>query len=646
MPATITDPRMRRRGLLAVIGLLAAASPLVAQTCPKTWGDTPRRRVEVHIFQPSCDTPLLPGKPAVGRVWAFWPPAENAGETDDAFPALVTVRDGAGGVIAKGKFTFHRPPWDASMTARAGHTFNFSFTPERGSFTSLKVKIEQDPDAVGPNNPNHAANLFPGVAAANWELVPEESFGASGERRVLSITYVAPLIGSWKQKGGAKEARDWVQRNADKAEEFLVQNLPVHDVRRTGLVELPFDEPDMEYQPCPEVQGTKCLVYTSGVDELATDRLVRLFVEQSKRSIVVMLLPKGYAGDQFRGKTFYSTIGKHWSALGHADVSLPEAPVVIEPVDAEPWVLAHEVAHTFLGKTAYVNKKGKPDLHLDVDLHDEYEHFDPVQNRSVLTGRFDGIHAMRIALHGGSHSANKHTEEGNGESAALVPLMRDGQDTNGILKRFVSDETYAKLLDAVPNAPSGIWAAGATARDRSRLALLKRQAGLVAAEPAQTGGPSADEPAQSAFTAPQDTAQECLLVTGAILPNGDAVLDRPRIAAISPGTDDEGTGPYRVELRDAAGSVLARRAFSLDSALVADPDERLVPGSIFATAFPVPQGLQQVVSARRRRTRDGATPAQRRCGPRSQAALRETGSAGGDGRCPVGTGGRRYVGAL
>ncbi len=604
-------PGTRRRGLLAVIGLLAAAGPLVAQTCPKTWGDTPRRRVEVHIFQPSCDTPLLPGKSAVGRVWAFWPPAENAGETDDAFPALVTVRDGSGGVIAKGKFTFRRPPWDASVTARAGHTFNFSFTPERGSFTSLKVTVEQDPDFVGPHNPNRAPNLFPGVAAANWELVPRESFGASGERRVLRISYVAPLVGPWA-KAGPREAIDWVNRNADAAEEFLVQNLPVHDVRREAFIALPFNEPARKYLPCPEVKSAKCLFYTSGGNELAIARLIRLFIPESSGSIVVMLLPAGHAGDEFRGITLYPSIGRAATAFQHGDFQLPHGPVVVEPVDAEPWVLAHEVTHAFLGKNAFVDKDGNAAMHVQAN---EFQNFDRARNSSVPTGRYDGIHAMRIALHGGSHSANKHTEEGNGESTALVPLMRDGQDTNGILKRFVSDETYAKLLDAVPNALSGIWAAGAPAPDHSHLALLKREAGFVAAAAVPTGGPSADAPPWSAFTAPQDTAQECLLVSGAILPDGAAVLDPPRVATLSPGGDNEGTGPYRVELRDAAGSVLARRAFSLDSALVADPDERLVPGSIFAVAFPAPQGLQQVVlldasgkELARRERRTGAAP--------------------------------------
>lgn len=576
--------RLHTRAMLSLVGLLVGAAPLVAQSCPKQYSDAPQRRVEVHIFQPSCDTPLLPGKRAVVRVWAMWPPAEDAGETDSAFNALITIRDGNGGVLVNGaKHTFHRPPWQGSDMADAIHTYDAIFVPDRGSFTSLKVSIEPDPDYVGPSE--RAPNLFPDPGVASWELVPAETFGTSGENRVLHITYVAPLVGNWKN-GGAISARTWVNDHAADAETFLIQNFPVHDVRRGGLVEVPFDEPEIVSAPCPSSAGATCRFYDGlAINERVEDRLARLFAEQSARSIVVMFLPPGYAGDRFRGKTFHVSAGTRATAFaGGLSWELPDAPVVILPADTEPWALAHEVAHAFL----------EDEGHLDLP---SYQRYDPERRMAIPTGRSEGIHAFRIPLHGNTGMANKHSEEGNGEHTNLVALLKEDTETDGLRKRFVADVTYAKLLQGVRDAPSGIWAAAPAPAEGVRRAAAQRPSPPGNDLNETIAGPSAEPVEPYVLPPPKPTVRptEYLLVGGAVGENGGAVLDAPRFIALEGHREGEGVGPYRIELQGADGGVLAGRSFSLNPVRVWEPDERVIPGSVFSLLFPVPDGLHRIV---------------------------------------------------
>lgn len=584
---------MRSTIALLTLPLLTVPASLDGQSCPKSAGEEPGPRVEVHLFQPSCDTPLLSGKRAVGRVWAIWLDDPEGGEPVREFPARITVRDGAGRLIAAGTHTFRRPPWQGLETRRAEHTFEFAFRPLRG-VTESPISVEVEPLKQGE------VDLFSDPGVRPFEFEDGNPARADG-RRILRISYVIPLVGDWSE-GDYTAATRWISRNAGRAEDFLVQNHPVHAVRRAGVYPIDVAEWDTGEAPCIANPVATCVHYeTPGFDEQVELYLARQFVELADVSIVVVLLPEDYAGDYFRGRTvLFDAEYRTRAALSSGDLRAPDYPVIVLPVTSRPWVLAHEMAHFFLGRG-----------HVDLDKVKELD----ADREMRETARSEGIHAFRVPFVGTILTANKHSTEGNGEDVVLDALLKDGPSPIGLRRRFVSDGVYRELLDAVRESGPAIWASIATDETRR---------GPAESLPASRTAPAAGTPAPGAPWAgpyapslsPPSSAsgvrevgrpqidesvrQEAdmvphLVVRGAVGPAGNVVLDALGVAMMHPRSENTTGTTHRLEVRDVSGRILASRGFEPAPSVLHEQEGRIDDGSSFFVAVPYSPDADRIV---------------------------------------------------
>lgn len=598
-----------RRALFAFATALLLpllARPAGAQTCPKVAGDTPVPRIEVHLFQPSCDAPLLSGKPAMGRIWAMWLLNEGASEEDREFHARITVTDGGGDLIHRTTHTFKIPPWEGQATRFAEHTVDFRFTPVRG-VTASPIRVVVEPDKESGED----QDLFEDPGVAPFEFEPDNPDRRDG-KRILQVSYVIPMFEEDEPPGeqtlmGNRDSPDhaleWIRKNADVGEDFIVQNLPVHAVQRAGIHPIPIEVPDTREAECISDRNKTCLAYELwGFDEQVDYYLARQFNDLADETIVVILLRPGYAGNLFRGKTVFSeSTDRARAFLSSAEVSHPDNPVIVIPTDVEAWTLAHEMVHVFRGEghvgVAYTSV-GRP-------------------GNVVQTALAEGIHAYRISS-GGEPIAIKHSREGNGEGAnALEPLLKDGATVNGIVRRFVSDAVYADLLEGVRDSEPAIWendgaddpapkpgAEEPTERPEnppggppggldSRSLSGPSGSGIASFGPTTSGaapsGLSASGSPPRPASAPDAQVTRAvphILVGGFIAPSGQVVLDPLRRIDTEGWGASSGRGRYRAELRGPNGSLLAARGFDPSPTLVHDPESRIEPGSSFSVVLP------------------------------------------------------------
>jgi hypothetical protein len=320
------------------------------------------------------------------------------------------------------------------------------------------------------------------------------------------------------------------------------------------------------------------LYETWGFDQQVELYLARQFADLADESIVVILLPPGYAGDLFQGRTVFFDFSYRTSAgLVSADVLLPNFPVIVLPVTSGAWTLAHEMGHVFRGPG-----------HVDLGRAQVVE----AGGQARETPRSQGIHAFRIFPHSGALGANKHSEEGNGEDRVLEPLMKDGPSGDGLRQRFVSDAVYRDLLEAVRESGAEIWASVRSGgRDGPDVAPFRGMNGLEswATSPSAWGaGPTPGVGADPGAPQVADATPH-FVVGGAVGPGGEVALDPLRIAWLQP--EGPGTGDtaarYRLEVRNASGEVVSSRGFDPSPSLVHEDDSsREEEGSSFFVAVP------------------------------------------------------------
>lgn len=248
-------------------------------TIPETDGD---QLLACHLFQTARDAPLVPGKPAVARVWAMW--ERQLGVADEAqveeLTARVVIKDALHNELASAWHTFVRPDLWAERRINlraAGHTAQiFGLVPKKEWTEPLRVELEvRDP----PDSET--------LRTAHVGRCPTTIWGRSPR---LSIDFVALPFGEWEDPEALAAMVPTLNRIAEQAADHAWQLFPVVDVEHEPVRTLPFP-PGYRLPPFAECKPG-CLMNGAGEGHWwqGLDAWLR---GASKADIVVAFLPHG-----------------------------------------------------------------------------------------------------------------------------------------------------------------------------------------------------------------------------------------------------------------------------------------------------------------------------------------------------------------
>ncbi len=190
-------------------------------------------KVKVHTFQVARDARLVPGKPALVRVYAEWeekPEVHDDSEVKE-FRAKVSLENGSGGAILspKNNVLIKRPDqFTAAEKKDARNSVNFfNWRPASGAGSSVKAIIEARNQNVSP------PKKYEGIRDVTyWDKSP-----------TLEFDYYFLKVGDWKD-GVPAAARTSSRQLAAAGGIFTTQNFPALSTTGSGAGDFSTNLPD------------------------------------------------------------------------------------------------------------------------------------------------------------------------------------------------------------------------------------------------------------------------------------------------------------------------------------------------------------------------------------------------------------------
>jgi PKD repeat protein len=466
--------------------------------------------VVATVTQVSRGAMLVPHKPTVVRVYAFWRGHDDIPPELQVFEVAAEVAVEVDGVnlFAPRSVVLRRPDqYGEQERLDALHTVNFfGWRPTQfGGRSTLTATVDLASEPAG-TSPRFES---PPVTLRHWDRSP-----------TLSLEYYYLEVGSWAG-GVPTETLNAHARHVQRSADFATQNLPVVGIDTWWRGPLAIDEPEMEVVATTSVWRTDCVVPTTSfvfTDELILpDRYAaghpydwRLAWElhratsDSRADVVVGIVPDDVATDC--GWLGVMVLLK--DDVYSSDLTTPRYILLGE--SALVPALAHELGHFF-------------------GLCHETDDDDGCVYRFGTS-----IEGFRIALDGAT-GHNKSQTEGNGEGLPddLVALMFSAfsaNDPGREAARFITDQHYRRLFTTMPQ---------------------RNVAGAPFDAPIHVSTRADD-----AWAHAMDGDQPRVSVWALLAPDGRTVL-MDRLRPTHRGTVSEAFGAYGVALVDAAGVELA-----------------------------------------------------------------------------------------
>lgn len=395
--------------------------------------------VVVTATQVSRGATLVPNKPTLVRVYAFWSGHDDLPPELQAYEIGVTVAvevDGVAVFPPRDVVMMRPDQYGAEARRNARHTVNFfGWKPTQfGGTSTLTATVEHFLPTSAAVPPVESRP----VTLRHWDRSP-----------TLTIEYFYLEVGSWA--GGVPEATlNDHPRHVERSADFAAQNLPVVGVDTWWRGPLALDEPEMEFAATDDVWRTTCIVPNASF--VFTDGLI---------------FPELYAG----GHPYDWRLG--WELHRATPGSQADVVVGIVPQDVASacgWLGAMTALHGAFS----ADVRGPRYVLLSENsrvptLAHELGHFFGLcheDNTAVgCVHRFGAsIEGFRIDLDGRA-GRNKSETEGNGEAPAggdLIPLMRrlPTSASSGATLQFVTDQHYRRLFTTmaqrgIAHAPFG-----------------------------------------------------------------------------------------------------------------------------------------------------------------------------------------------
>lgn len=516
-------------------------------------------RLDVYqVSKVAQDVPLVPGKPAVGRVYTIWTKRHTTTETGvndwsqvKQFPARVTVEAGGRAVGVK-RVTVSRPDqFSAEDRRQARNSVNvFGWRPAGAGGVDLRAVVEPIDEAGTPVRKFESAR----ERVPYWQHSPVLSVDyyfvrvdgpcggdVSVHQRPGPPGYIdteRATCADWRDgvpDGWRRLGHELMQAGAA----FTTQTFPVIETQLRAMGDFHVWEPPVGDCKHDESGAARCYYPGVPLAEMTASGYVANALHNaawaSSADVIVGLVPPGFAPE-------WNGIMVPWKTPG-------KRVVLLELDEGDANTVAHELGHYY-----------------------ELNHCPP--DCAMWT-----IRGFRISPGGGS-GFNKQAAkpgapgyallEGNAEARELEPIMK--ADSNpyirkaggapyplgAVKERFQANHQYRLLLDAIASAPRRpapglLGAAGSSPGSRPRaewpLTVARALMPLV----------------HAASRVPQDAQapDARLRVTGSL---ADTAATIERIDLVEIGTEPPASasveGPFGLELVDSAGAPLARVPFA------------------------------------------------------------------------------------
>ena len=559
-----------RAACVAVVALvlLSLASAASAQ-------DRPRIEVKCHVYQTARDAPLIPGKATVIRVHANWDEEDAPFDDEELAFHEARVRIRADGEeLPEMTHTFWRPDWHTeSDSIEASFTANhFGWTPTAAGDgrrpVAIRATLEFDsprtgetfrydgacPAVVLPAAPEPRIDYFL-VKTGSWA---DEEF--DGERWQEEEEFYRNSGAAWPGPWGYIE--ESVHSYMKSAVNYAAYNSPVGGFRPRYGGSFLFDRWWFEED---RLEVSEALWSATRSVSAEADIVVG-FVPTSPGFAPTPEGEVGWAGVMM---PFLESGDDHFSRyLGGKRLIL----VRIDPLDADDrtMVLAHEIGHVYglCHTVETIPATGDP---FDMSV--------PSARNNCLPGPVQN-EGFSLYVNGGGDNVSR--TEGNNRSPwdpdLLWPLMYPESGSASL--RFMADEQYERMIESLQllgffGGPSG----PAPAQEMDAVDRV----GGPAPPPERSVGFARPEPVQEPSTH--------LVVSGRIASDGTVRL-APVVQRELEASPGGGRGGYRAELRDAAGAVLASRAFPRQ--FVAPSHGEPISEAAFSVALPLVTGAAEI----------------------------------------------------